>query len=410
MKPIPSTIYATALFAFAGLGVGHAQWTAQTKPAGAIGDLASVYFLDANHGYAVGGYGSAIRTNDGGLTWENKSFGGGFDTYGSIHCTDSITCYLGGNTGKMLKTADGGTTFTPMTSGVTQNIMSMQFTSASTGYALVGTNGGFVKSVLLKTVDAGATWKRMDSSVTALNKAYFADATTGFAVGIYGRILKTTDGGATFATFKIDTTVDLQAVFFLNATIGFVAGNNGQLLKTVDGGTSWTALKTGVTQSIRTVFFTDENTGYFAGDGQMEMQKTTDGGASWTKQKVTFDYSFNKLTSICFPDPSTGYAVGPLGIRKTAPVAVPSGLPNQVRNGKAAVDFFRDPAGNFLILETIPQPEMTVSVYSLQGNLLRNVPVSGLRTAVDIHGLTKGLYVVQLKNPTTVVAKSLFRN
>ena len=52
---------------------------------------------------------------------------------------------------------------------------------------------------ILKTIDGGTTWTTLSSGTTNdLNSVYFTDANTGYAVGDTGTILKTIDGGTTW--------------------------------------------------------------------------------------------------------------------------------------------------------------------------------------------------------------------
>jgi len=108
----------------------------------------SVYFTDANTGFAVGQSGTIIKTNNGGTTWFNISSG----------------------TGNLLR--------------------SVYFPDANTGYA-VGKQG-----TIMKTTDSGATWTAQESGTTdVLFSVYFTDANTGYVSGDQGTILKTTNGG-----------------------------------------------------------------------------------------------------------------------------------------------------------------------------------------------------------------------
>ena len=65
---------------------------------------------------------------------------------------------------------------------------------------------------------------------------YFADVTTGWAVGEAGTIRKTTDGGNTWNAQIIGTAKSLESVYFTDATTGWVVGVAGTIFKTTDGG------------------------------------------------------------------------------------------------------------------------------------------------------------------------------
>jgi photosystem II stability/assembly factor-like uncharacterized protein len=104
-------------------------------------DLNSVYFSDANTGYAVGGMGTILKTSDGGATWVIQN--SGITTYlNAVVFTDANTGYAVGGLGKILKTINGGANWTAQISNVntTDNLNSVYFTSADTGY-VAGING-----------------------------------------------------------------------------------------------------------------------------------------------------------------------------------------------------------------------------------------------------------------------------
>src|SRR6266702_934266 len=67
------------------------------------------------------------------------------------------------------------------------------------------------------------------------------DANTIVAVGQAGRILRTTDGGATWKQQYAGTTNSFISVSFPDANIGTVVGPGGTILRTIDGGDTWTS-------------------------------------------------------------------------------------------------------------------------------------------------------------------------
>ena len=173
--------------------------------------------------------------------------------------------------------------WSPLSSGVTGYLWSVQFPeSTEVGYA-VG-NGG----VILKTTDGGGTWVPQTSGVTApLFSASFVDNSTGFVVGgdTQGVALKTTDGGATWLPMNVGTTAILRDVQ--------LAGSNGTgylvydsrsasgVRRTTDWGASWQPLTLpGMAPSAGTVGFPTESFGFVV-SVEGYMVRTTDGGASF---------------------------------------------------------------------------------------------------------------------------------
>ncbi len=57
----------------------------------------------------------------------------------------------------------------------------------------------------------------------------------------------------------------LRAVYFVNATTGWAVGELGTILRTTDGGSSWVSQTSGTTDVLVGVFFTDAMTGTAVG-------------------------------------------------------------------------------------------------------------------------------------------------
>lgn len=78
----------------------------------------------------------------------------------------------------------------------------------------------------------------LSSTLTALS---FADEKNGWAVGHWGAIVHTADGGETWSIQRMDTQEDrpLFAVHFFNAEEGVAIGLWSLVLRTQDGGKSW---------------------------------------------------------------------------------------------------------------------------------------------------------------------------
>ena len=80
-------------------------------------------------------------------------------------------------------------------------------------------------------------WIQQPSPTTNLLRSVcFIDENTGFIVGEFGTILKTTNGGTTWTSISSGTGNTLYSVKFPDATTGYIAGDNGTIMKTADGG------------------------------------------------------------------------------------------------------------------------------------------------------------------------------
>ena len=118
-----------------------------------------------------------------------------------------------------------------MVSGTTNDLWSVCFTSAGTGYA-VGDAG-----TILKTTDAGTTWTaQLSGTVNGIEAVYFPHADTGYAVGDTGIILKTIDGGVSWISQESGTMNNLYSLSFTDVSTGYTAGSSGTSLNTTNGG------------------------------------------------------------------------------------------------------------------------------------------------------------------------------
>jgi hypothetical protein len=109
-------------------------------------------------------------------------------------------------------------------------------------------------------------------------------------VGSSGRILATSDGGASWTTQTSGTGAWLLGVAFADVDHGWAVGVSGTIVATSDGGATWRMQSSGLPEWLRGVAFADREHGWAVGDGGTILA-TSDGGASWTPQSsgVGFD-------------------------------------------------------------------------------------------------------------------------
>ena len=172
-------------------------------------------------------------------------------------------------------------------------------TALAAGWA-VGTNG-----LVMKSIDGGTTWASSNPVVPTLNGVHFVNDNLGFAVGVNGAVARTLNGGDNWSTTN-PTTRTLNDVFFVDANHGWVVGNSGAALRTIDGGTIWTA-SSPTALALYGVYFVDQNTGWAVGAGVT--LRTTNGGVNWTATSPTTA----TLKGVYFVDSTKGWAVGSSG-------------------------------------------------------------------------------------------------
>jgi photosystem II stability/assembly factor-like uncharacterized protein len=97
---------------------------------------------------------------------------------------------------------------------------------------------------ILLSDDAGKTFRQAKNVPTRLTftGVSFVDAQNGWAVGHWGAVFVTTDGGENWTLQRDDRKADLPllSVWFKDAQNGFAAGIWSTFLRTQDGGKTWT--------------------------------------------------------------------------------------------------------------------------------------------------------------------------
>lgn len=255
---------------------GHAQdgWYYQ-NPVPTASELTSVQFVTTDTGWAIGSWGTVLHTTDGGEHW-------------SLQIVNEI-----------------------------EDIFDIYFVDSKVGWAVGGRFTGEsvwgwpeLEPVLLKSVDSGNNWiiqSILEEFAYSPFSVFFLDKECGWVVGSstgeesHGLIIKTTDGGKTWA-LQDSVDVSIRELFFVNDQIGWAVGGWSSaykvtILKTENGGENWISQSGGVSGVIESIFFIDENSGWAVGTDNIIL-KTEDGGDNWIKQSPGQNIS-NTRTHFC---------------------------------------------------------------------------------------------------------------
>ena len=303
----------------------------------------AIAFANPHLGLYGNGTGRIFRTEDGGehwrLVWRHPG------TYvRTLEFVDDRTAYMG-NVGPgyfpnvtdrqpLYVTHDAGTTWAPVAtpSGPPVTGLCALDVLKEQDKVIAIRAGGRVggPATMMESFDAGATWRSrgMSASTGMILDIRFLDRTTGFIAGAsqsdeeeaHARILKTTDGGATWrAVFDSPRPGDnTWKLAFPSPRIGYATimsykapspEARGYVVKTEDGGEHWRRLL--VTRDHEWVpygiNFVSDTRGWVGGaTGGFE---TADGGASW--HRVPMGLAINKMRIL--PRPDGGKTVFALG-------------------------------------------------------------------------------------------------
>src|SRR5262245_9749668 len=112
-------------------------------------------------------------------------------------------------------------------------------------------------------------------------------ATDAWAVGNFGTIEHTTDGGKTWREVDSGTKLPLFAIDFGDPQHAWAVGKSAMVLRTEDGGKTWKEQKTplSVEKHLFKVRAVDANTAWAVGDWGT-MISTQDGGATWQDRSL----------------------------------------------------------------------------------------------------------------------------
>jgi photosystem II stability/assembly factor-like uncharacterized protein len=160
---------------------------------------------------------------------------------------------------------------------------------------------------VFRSGDGGMTWEGLRTGVVdPLFDVTFVDARRGIVVGKSGTTIRTTDGGTTWATGKSGTAKHLFGVAMIDGKRGWAVGDWGVILATEDGGATWTDHSLEEDVVLSAVTFVDPQHGWIVGEFGTVLA-TTDGGATWQRQNPGTEKT---LFGVAFNSPQAGWAVG----------------------------------------------------------------------------------------------------
>jgi photosystem II stability/assembly factor-like uncharacterized protein len=240
-------------------------------PTGAVG----FSFPTLSTGYLLLGDTRVLTTADCGRSFSRRTAvpGGASD----ILCTAERTCFTAGTQGQIHRTADGATSWTPVGGLAGQMLTGLEQADVLTLYA-VGTN-----RTLLKSTDGGATWVR--KQVGNLPVSHFRSIRCGtplhclISVEASSSIVRTTDGGETFATV-VPSNDPTLAVEFAGTSRAVAAGAAGSAEVSNDTGATWTSVGHRIQGTFHVLEAVSEAVAYAGGD-QGVLARTTDRGQTW---------------------------------------------------------------------------------------------------------------------------------
>ena len=242
-------------------------------------------FSDENNGCAVGrvlgGDGILFKTADGGKTWAFSKIPGFKQVPTCIFMADPMTWWVGGSTSANTHPKDP--------------------TDSADDYD--DEPGG--PSDLLVTKDGGKTWQSQIRLSCSLYDIQFLDPSNGWVSGSRGSIYHTSNGGITWdrqhteiepgEPLNIPGTegakmFHIMGICFLDADHGYAAArandeDTGRILGTSNGGATWARQRIVADSGARDILFVSPDEGWIITDKGQYIYHTLDGNKSWLSEK-----------------------------------------------------------------------------------------------------------------------------
>ena len=202
----------------------------------------TIVMVGGRGGFTQGGSLIAI-SRDQGKTWDEAAGLRGATLYDIKFISEDLG-YAGGALGTLLQTQDGGESWQPLATGLQSPIWAIHFFDAMTGLIGAGftpwQNDNLSSGKIMRTEDGGKTWGLVHQGKARISDFSFVTPDVGYAAGVGGTLLKTSDGGRSWTPGgKVPLKAIVNAIEFETPSCGLAIGNGGRAYVTQDGGQTW---------------------------------------------------------------------------------------------------------------------------------------------------------------------------
>ena len=246
---------------------------------------------------AVGDSGRMARSWNGGTFWSSDTLG--IAHLNALEMRGEIALLVDAE-GCVSRSADAGGSWTART-GAGAALLALD-AAPDLSLALAVGLGGRV----LRSSDAGLTWQEVASGTPHALRAVRITGSVAWAAGDAGTLLRSDDAGATWNAVNPGTGADLLAVDAAGADV-WVTGRGGVAYRSGNGGAGWSRVDLGLPHAVDVDFvrLAAPDTVWLAGGGGF-VRRSVDGGATWT---FTQQPAFAAIGAIRFmPGHAAGWA------------------------------------------------------------------------------------------------------
>lgn len=234
--------------------------------------------LTGKEGLAVGAAGTLVASSDGGLTWSKAAQPITELALLGLSCEGDNVIAVGQG-GGIFARKDGQ--WAKVESGTDQRLLAVATHKSGLAVAV----GGFGAVLLSK--DGGNTWAPAgidwstitdDGAEPHIYDVSISDAGAITLVGEFELVLRSEDGGSNWKTIHKGES-SLFALHFRDADNGLAVGQEGRVLKTADGGLTWTPVDVSTKANLLDVWSSSH--GQVVVSGIRALLRSNDDGASW---------------------------------------------------------------------------------------------------------------------------------
>lgn len=269
------------------------------------------------------------QTTNGGTIWTNNTIP--YLNFKTLHFINAFTGFIIGsradslNTGRIYKTTNAGSG-AAVTNYTSYDDNSVLHLGTFRAISFINTNTGWISatntsnnSTLLKTTNMGVNWNIVGGTINGIfiNDIKFINTLTGWACGggaegNRAKILKTTDGGITWAiqTFTNSNMFNSMSwPSYFSTYRGYICGENGLVYVSYDLGETWINQITPNINNLNFIYFPYANLGWAVGNNA-DIISTYNGGVNVNNisTEIPSDYKiyqnypnpFNPTTTIKF--------------------------------------------------------------------------------------------------------------
>ncbi|MGN2435790.1 WD40/YVTN/BNR-like repeat-containing protein [Pseudomonas syringae] len=195
---------------------GGKSWDKQFEDLKREAPLLDVWFKDLNNGFAIGAYGALLNTSDGGQHWQDVS--DRLDNEDQYHLNGiaqikDAGLFIVGEAGSMFRSSDEGQTWEKLEGPYQGSLFGVVGTAQPATLLAYGLRGN-----LFRSSDFGDTWQPIELNGArgpvefGLASATLLTDGTLVLVGNGGSVMRSTDDGQTFEVFNRPDRISLAGV------------------------------------------------------------------------------------------------------------------------------------------------------------------------------------------------------